>query len=182
MNENNHIDCSKKEQGASLVMALIILVVITLMSISGMRNSVMNLNVSQGFLNYDYAFQMAESGLRQAESFINESKSELELVTKLTQLNILFNNLPSGSFSDSSFWQAIDFVGEGKNLKIIVENYSSVDDSLDMSSSGGTTFYYKITSRGIDGEYLEYLKANNNENLNKAKGIVLLQSIYAKRY
>lgn len=58
---------SGRQQGMALVMGLIILLVMTLISISAMRSTLMQERMSGAFQGQQLAFQAAEAALRQAE-------------------------------------------------------------------------------------------------------------------
>jgi type IV pilus assembly protein PilX len=55
-----------KQQGAVLVISLLLLVVITTLAISGMNTATTELAMARNDQNYEYAFQAAETGLEQA--------------------------------------------------------------------------------------------------------------------
>ena len=56
----------KSQQGAALVVGLILLMVITVLSISGMNTATTELAMARNDQNYENAFQAAETGLEQA--------------------------------------------------------------------------------------------------------------------
>ena len=56
----------KKQQGAALVVGLIMLVVITVLAISGMNTATTELAMARNDQNYENAFQAAETGLENA--------------------------------------------------------------------------------------------------------------------
>ena len=55
----------KKQQGAALVVGLILLVVITVLAISGMNTATTELAMARNDQNYENAFQAAETGLEE---------------------------------------------------------------------------------------------------------------------
>jgi len=57
-----------KQQGAALVVGLILLVVITVLAISGMNTATTELAMARNDQNYENAFQAAETGLEAALS------------------------------------------------------------------------------------------------------------------
>ncbi len=57
-----------KQQGAALVVGLILLVVITILAISGMNTATTELAMARNDQNYENAFQAAEAGLENALS------------------------------------------------------------------------------------------------------------------
>ena len=171
----------KKEQGAALVVALIVLVVITVLGVGSMKSSLMNLSSAQGFSDYDYAFQSAETGLRFAESILEEATSESDASARLAAANISTVDSDSGDYNNDSFWDAIAFYNTRHQVKIVVEHYQTVLDSLDASGSGSAVLYYKVTARGVDPEYAASVNSGS-EDLVQAYSVTVLQSIYAKRY
>jgi len=60
MNTNINI---QKQQGAALIVGLILLVVITVLAISGMNTATTGLAMARNDQNYENAFQAAETGL-----------------------------------------------------------------------------------------------------------------------
>ena len=52
-----------KQQGAALIVGLILLVVITVLAISGMNTATTELAMARNDQNYENAFQAAETGL-----------------------------------------------------------------------------------------------------------------------
>lgn len=57
---------SKRQQGAALVVGLLLLVVITVLAISGMNTATTELAMARNDQNYENAFQAAETGLENA--------------------------------------------------------------------------------------------------------------------
>ena len=62
----NTMTLNNRQQGAALVVGLILLVVITVLAISGMNTATTELAMARNDQNYENAFQAAETGLEQA--------------------------------------------------------------------------------------------------------------------
>ncbi len=62
----NTMKSHSKQQGAALVVGLILLVVITILAISGMNTATTELAMARNDMNYENAFQAAETGLEVA--------------------------------------------------------------------------------------------------------------------
>lgn len=60
------INSCKTQQGAALVVGLILLVVITVLAVSGMNTATTELAMARNDQNYENAFQAAETGLEAA--------------------------------------------------------------------------------------------------------------------
>ena len=58
----------KRQDGAALVVGLILLTVITVLAISGMNTATTELAIARNDQNYENTFQAAETGLEQALS------------------------------------------------------------------------------------------------------------------
>jgi type IV pilus assembly protein PilX len=60
------VNLARKQHGAALIVGLILLVVITVLAISGMNTATTELAMARNDQNYENAFQAAETGLEQA--------------------------------------------------------------------------------------------------------------------
>jgi len=65
MNQKNLL-LANRQRGAALVVGLMLLVVITILAISGMNTATTELAMARNDQNYENAFQAAETGLEQA--------------------------------------------------------------------------------------------------------------------
>ena len=64
----NTMKSYRKQQGAALIVSLVLLVVITILAISGMNTATTELAMARNDQNYENAFQAAETGLEMAIS------------------------------------------------------------------------------------------------------------------
>lgn len=64
----NNYPAAKTQKGAALVIGLILLVVVTVLAVSGMNTATTELAMARNDQNYENAFQAAETGLEQALS------------------------------------------------------------------------------------------------------------------
>ena len=85
--KNNHFSkqSQAKQQGVVLAVALIMLVLITLLSVSAMRSTIMEERMASNSHNNNLAFQMAETALRQAEGLLNANPNALSVDKGRTQ-------------------------------------------------------------------------------------------------
>ena len=60
------ITLQKKQDGAALVVGLVLLVIVTVLAVSGMNTATTELAMARNDQNYENAFQAAETGLEQA--------------------------------------------------------------------------------------------------------------------
>jgi len=73
---------AKRQNGAALVVGLVLLVVITVLAISGMNTATTELAMARNDQNYENAFQAAETGLEQA---LSQGRFDTLANTNLTQ-------------------------------------------------------------------------------------------------
>ncbi len=67
MNTNKHSNCNRKQQhGAALIVGLLLLLVITVLAVSGMNTATTELAMARNDQLYENAFQAAETGLENA--------------------------------------------------------------------------------------------------------------------
>lgn len=62
------ISLRERQQGAVLIVGLLLLVVISVLAVSGMNTATTELAIARNNQNYEYAFQAAETGLETAMS------------------------------------------------------------------------------------------------------------------
>jgi hypothetical protein len=74
-----------KQQGAALVVGLILLVVVTVLAISGMNTATTELAIARNDQNYENAFQAAETGL---ETAISQGSFDTLAITELQNIDV----------------------------------------------------------------------------------------------
>ena len=75
----------QKQGGAALIVGLILLVVITILAVSGMNTATTELAMARNDQNYEFAFQAAETGLERAMS---QGRFDPDAITDLGVANI----------------------------------------------------------------------------------------------
>lgn len=123
-----------KQQGAVLVLSMLILAVITIVSIAGMRTSTTGEKMSANLRDRNVAFQAAESGLRDAENFI---VNPLTLIGAFNGTNGLLGEADAEpDYFDVNTWQ-------GANSQVAA-NAIAVE-----SNPGGTVITRQIAPRYV---------------------------------
>lgn len=176
---------SNYQKGSALLVSLIILVVMTLLGLSGMRTSVMEEKMAGNMRDNELAFQAAEAALRAAEKYITDS------IISTTAFDAngsdgLYNN------SDARIWEnitwtsadSLDYTGfdrastTGVNVatapRYVIQLLTSIgsnSDKLNQSNYGqgtgaGAVQAFTITARGTGGS---------------DSAVVYLQSTFGKR-
>lgn len=171
---------NKKQDGAVLMVTLLILVVMTILGTASMKTTILEEKMAGNYRDGNLAFQATESSLRDAESWLDTQA--LEPVSNNTGSNRVWNinSMNSGygswwaSFSET-WWTAfaVAYVPTLADVNTaplnIIEYKKFIPDTLLVGGTGspqGIT-YYRVTGKGTGGT-------------DQAK--VLLQSVTARRY
>ena len=78
MTTKNRNSSVKKQQGAALITALVFMGILTMLGISSMRDSTVDLKIHNAMNDRINAFQCAEAALRQGEIYIKRSPVQLD--------------------------------------------------------------------------------------------------------
>ncbi len=92
---------TSKQQGAVLLISIVMLTAITLMSVVAMKSSILQEKLVAGAMDQSVAFQAAESALRDAERYINAE------LTSESDFNLACNGGLCYPSSTTSVWAAI---------------------------------------------------------------------------
>ena len=127
----------RNQKGAALVVGLILMVVITVLAISGMNTATTELAMARNNQNYENAFQAAETGLESAlsQGFFNT----LATTTIITNINAHDSVTAQILFEDSTLVPDRAFsLGVGSGIAAYHFNAISTAESK-RDTGGGTT-------------------------------------------
>lgn len=160
----------RNQQGAALVMSLIILLVMTLLGVSAMQVTVMEEKMAGSLRNRSIAFQAAESALRDAEATLT-----VAVLPSFNGTNGLYEA------TSPQRWETIDWgtasnvaTYSGSALNDVASAPTYIIEELEAVLGGGgsleagipqQTDYYRVTSRGVGGN---------------TTAVVMLQSTYKR--
>jgi len=65
--------CQRKQQGSVLIISLVIMLVLTILGVSGMKTSLLEEKMAGNLRDGQLAFQAAEAALKQAEHYIDDN-------------------------------------------------------------------------------------------------------------
>jgi type IV pilus assembly protein PilX len=122
-----------KQSGAALVVGLVLLMVLTILAISTMRTATLGLLMAGNAQYKERAFQLAETGLRDAVNQINNGVLTLDTTEGWQSLGAL-----TGSVDDSGDEYVVDL------------RFIRAGDPPPSYSQGGeiTALYFEMTSTG----------------------------------
>ncbi len=126
----------QKQDGAALVVGLILLVVITVLAISGMNTATTELAIARNNQNYENAFQAAETGLETALS--QGTFNTLANTNLVTNINAHDSVTSVIIFEDSTLVPDRAFslgVGSG----VAAYHFNAIATAASRRDTGGTT-------------------------------------------
>jgi len=125
-----------KQQGAALIVGLVLLVVITVLAISGMNTATTELAMARNDQNYEFAFQAAETGLENILASGTFDTAANAAVTKI--INTHDTVVAQVNYEDSSIVPDKAFsLGSGSGVSAYHFLATATADSL--RSPGNTT-------------------------------------------
>lgn len=166
------------QQGAVLVVSLLVLLVMTILALSASQATRMQERMAANTRDMDIAFQASEAGLRNSEELLDGLSAQPEPCSsagcQVYQIDVLPTDL---RYQPKSWWDAhgrifmegaetLDVVHE--QPQAVIEEVAFVPDSLTIGQGAPTgKTYYRVTSRGFGAT-------------GKAESVV--QSTYTRRF
>ena len=125
-----------KQQGAALVVGLILLVVITVLAISGMNTATTSLAMARNDMNYENAFQAAETGL---ENALAQGLFDTLVGSTVTQTINTYDSVSADiAYEDSSIVPDKAFsLGSGSG--VAAYHFLATSTATSLRDPGGTT-------------------------------------------
>jgi type IV pilus assembly protein PilX len=172
----------KNQTGATLIVALVMLLVLTLLAIAAIESSVVEERMAGNTLDRNVTFQAAESALRAGEAIV-AAFPERPIPANganpngVSVLGSLDANPRWWSAKNEAWWTnnanareyqpgGADFPGTNENPRIVIEEYDDVCDSASNPTLSQCKIVYRVTA-------IAWGRRN---------GTVLLQSLFARRY
>lgn len=171
----------KKQSGAVLVVSLIILIILTVLVISGTQSTLIQEKMTSAIRNSHISLEMAESGLKDAENMIENLTS----IAAFTDSGGLYseNNGPNDLFSDAVWTNNLtlaattETAGTGLVSRYFVEYLGVL--TLDDDLSGLNITGYGQTTGGGDIHGFKIVSRSAGRDGNTARMVV---GYYAKRF
>ena len=151
----------KSQQGAALIVSLIILVALTMLSITSMRGSSSELTMAGSLRESGLTFQAAEAGLRTAEALVASSTSSGAFDGKSTSM--LAETSPDPDYLNNTSWAGataadITLAGISNKPKYIIKFLGAWSQNPLAKVNAGSGYggqapgrevsNYRVTSRG----------------------------------
>lgn len=185
----NHYKKQSAEQGAALVVGLFILLILTLIGVSGMQTTVQEEKMAGNARDYNLAFQAAEAGLLEAERNIETMVALTDFAAGdpgyLVEADTV-DDTPS-YYTDHNTWSS-----SNSPLKYIqaTGNYPLVNNSpryilrkvTEQGSSANSTLTIGGYGERLAGEQISIFKVTSRATGSTDGSQVILQTYYGKRF
>ena len=162
-----------RQTGAVMAVSLIILLMLTLIGITGMRSTLMQERMAGNDRDRNLAFELAESGLRDGELYL--ASPTIGTFSTVTNANGRYIARTDGTTWWSGSQESTTWASDGSGsasgslpgVSYIIEELQTIAGTNGSLRAGvpGINTYYRVTARGVSG--------NSN-------AVVILQSIYKR--
>ncbi|WP_444929602.1 PilX N-terminal domain-containing pilus assembly protein [Microbulbifer sp. SSSA002] len=168
MNKRGYSKSLRRQAGATLLVGLVILLLMTFIGLAAIRGSGMQELMAGNMRDRQLAFQAAEAALRVAEAKL-ETEAEAAISTLFDGDTVGYVEQMDGS-SASDFWLLYDWEGAAVSTSLGLSGVASqpmyvierIEGSVWNPNDGGdigagnsvdeeAPVYYRITSRGVGG-------------------------------
>ncbi len=178
---------ARKQRGAVLIVALVMLLVLTLLGVSGMENTLLQEKMTGGIQDREIAFQSAEAALRDGESQIKTGSLESKSFPATCA-----NGLCEDAANGDDVWETVNWSGSAvftygastpasslaivsEQPKYIIERFASLPPTF------GDAF--TVTDRYVSSEPVVYRVTakgfgRNTDSGGNAVAEAMVQSVY----
>lgn len=177
----------RRQRGAILAVSLIILLVMTLVGITGLQTTTLEERMAGNMRDRALAFESAESALRFAEDFIEANVVSLGAFDDDGSDGLYDDTVPQDQ--DKEIWEVVDWMDSGSSSnkaiaadkldgvasapRFVIQHYGSIQIDVDKTNldnygtglGAGEVQMFQITARGTGG----------SDN-----AVVVLQATYGK--
>jgi len=159
-----------RQQGAALVVSLVLLLVVTVLGVASMRTTTLQERMAGNLRDSNLAFQAAEAALREGEGFLEQAT-----IPPFTGADGLLQRQTDAG--QASFWATFAWASNSREApardntaetpRYVIEELPAVPGEGDSVAFGALpeVGFYRITARGVGGT---------------TDAIVILQSTYRR--
>jgi type IV pilus assembly protein PilX len=146
-----HVAPQRNQQGLTLLVSLIFLLVLSLLGIWAVTNNSLQERMAGNSRNRDLAFAAAEAALLHAESTLNTWRNGSFDGTDGLLPYVATNANDITYWRDINRWSSYRQVPSG-TLNQVAELPRYVVQHMPTPAGGGSTEYYRVTARGVGGD------------------------------
>lgn len=154
------ISAPRRQRGASLLVALMFLIVLTMLGVTAAQNSSMEERMAGNTRNRDMALQSAEAALTYVQNNLGTGDNIRGMTYPSTGLRVYDGTIAN----DATYWRGYNWSSASLTANIslaqVAEQPKYVVDKLPTVAG---TEYYRVTTRGVGKE---------------ANAVVVLQAMY----
>ena len=144
------------QRGTALIVAMVMLLVLTLLGVTAVRNTTLQERMAGNLRDSNLAFQAAERALRDGEKFLRSPT--LPPFTGANGLLVMHDQA-----GEAAFWSAYDWAGNGRAAAGVLEVASAplyvIEELPPVPVAGGSERFgplpdigfYRVTAQGVGG-------------------------------
>ena len=150
---STHFNCPHRQEGAVLIIALMLLIVLTMLGISAIESTKLETKMAANTTNYNRAFQTAEAGLAEAlDSYLVTANNIEEAFEGITQQKQCNDNASSLSVGDSKAVRCVEKSGTEKMTSADTKQLFYIVESTGHSHGSDTNSLYAKVVAGVSIE------------------------------
>ncbi len=169
---DNFPGSAKKQQGVVLVVGLIMLLLMTIIGVTGMQTTTLQEKMTGNFRDRNLAFQSSEAGLRDAEQYLRNTvlMPDFDGTNGLYQPGLTGEDIwdtMDWSVTSASVQYSVTMANVSSQPRYIIEELPAVPDTQGSLEAGviQVSKFYRVTSRATGGT---------------DTAVVILQSVYKR--
>lgn len=187
MKTRMHVTIASRQQGASLLVVLILLLVMTLLGLAILRSTLMQERMSANLYDRSLSFQSAETALREAEARIKQSElSGVRLGFDCSVVGMICPSIPTNALSGAACsggkycWTTMSAGNQVLSTGMVPQYYIEYmgkytnEDDLGLASSANANQYGG--SGGVPLQHFYRITARSHNPSGSDRSVVVLQS------
>jgi type IV pilus assembly protein PilX len=147
---------NRPQQGSALIVAMVLLLVMTLLGVTAVRNTTLQERMAGNLRDSNLAFQAAERALRDGETFLRGA-----VLPAFTDANGLLTMQEDAG--QPAFWNAYDWDGNSRTaagvLEVARDPFYVIEELPPVPDEGGSERFgplpdigfYRVTAQGVGG-------------------------------
>lgn len=163
---NHHQSNRHAQRGAVLIVSLILLLVMTILALSGSQMARLQERMSGNIRDADVAFQSAEAGARDSEEYLQAMTAWPSICTALGSTCRIYDTGVLANddlrYTDSTFWSTYgweyrtsgtkDITEAQQDPRYIIEKLATICDTAESPCTEyDSLYYFRTTARSVGG-------------------------------
>ncbi|AKJ96382.1 hypothetical protein TVD_01430 [Thioalkalivibrio versutus] len=140
----------KRQEGSALIVGLVLLLVVTILAITGMQDTLLQERMSGNWHDRNLAFQASEAALREGEHWINQRT--------LSELDAIDQSSAHEPLTQPAAWEGagqhgsinLDGIADEASFYVVHPSYSRMRPDMDLAQPKCDR-YFPVYAHGVGG-------------------------------